>query len=81
MLPMLAIGWQTSALRGEEAGVSIVVVSGVYSTTDTLTIESRVALNTVDREILVEYFVGGLQRRKLDARKFFNAEVRIALLG
>ena len=34
-------------------------------------------LYTVDREI----FVGGLQRRKLDARKFFNDKVRIALVG
>ena len=50
MLPTLAIGWQASAVRGDEAlhfrqvaGVSIVVVGSPRSATDLLTVDSRVA--------------------------------------
>ena len=50
MLPMLVIGWQASAVRGNEAlhfrqvaCVSIVVTGSLHSVTDMLTVDSRVA--------------------------------------
>ena len=50
MLQTLVIGWQASAVRGEEAGhfykvtgVSIVVVGVPRSETNTLTVNSQVA--------------------------------------
>ena len=50
MLTTLAIGWQASAVRGDEAlhfhqvaAVSIVVAGSPHSATDMLTVDSRVA--------------------------------------
>ena len=49
MLPMVAVGWQASVLRGKEAGhfrevagVSV-VVSSPHAKIDTSTVDSRVA--------------------------------------
>ena len=50
MLPMLVVGWQASAVRGEEAGhfhevvgVSIIVAGGPRFMTNSLPLDSRVA--------------------------------------
>ena len=52
MLPMLAIGWQASAVRGEEvghfckvAGMSMVAAGGLCSAVDTINCGQPTGLN------------------------------------
>ena len=52
MLPMLAIGWQASVVRGEEvghfcevAGMSIIAAGGLHSAVDTINCRQPSGLN------------------------------------